>query len=265
MAALALAAGIVGAHDSWLSPARDSPGPVRLELGTGNRFPVQEFPQSPESMALGECSDFAGQRVPLKPVVQHAQSLELQVSGLAAADAPVAAIVLSCWAELQPAEIVLAPAIVQVYLAEIKASAATRSHWNELLARGEPWRETYRKFARIELSSGQQVEPAQLAAARRPAGLDLEIVILGQQSVAVGQPLDFQVLRDGQPLAGLPVELVSERSALGLWRVTDEQGKLHHRLPFGGRWLLRAVDLRPDEDRAGQWQSRFVTLAIDAG
>jgi uncharacterized GH25 family protein len=102
------------------------------------------------------------------------------------------------------------------------------------------------------------------AAARRPAGQDLEIVVLGDQPIAVGQPLEFQVLRDGRPLAGFPVELVSERSPLGIWRQTDADGKLRHSLPFAGRWLLRGTDLRLSAQRADTWESRFVTLAIEA-
>jgi hypothetical protein len=87
---------------------------------------------------------------------------------------------------------------------------------------------------------------------------------LGDAPIAVGQLLEFQVLRDGRPLAGFAVELVSERSALGVWRETDGQGLLRHRLPFGGRWLLRGTDLRLSTERPGSWDSRFVTLAIEA-
>ena len=58
--------------------------------------------------------------------------------------------------------------------------------------------------------------------------------MLGDNPIAVGQPLAFQVLRDGRPLAGFPVELVSERSPLGIWRETDANGMLHHTLPFAG-------------------------------
>jgi uncharacterized GH25 family protein len=92
----------------------------------------------------------------------------------------------------------------------------------------------------------------------------LEIVIAGEQPVAVGQPLAFQVLRDGTPLPGLAVELVSERNAFGVWRETDRDGMLRHRLPFAGRWLLRATDLRPAGPGATTWESRFVTLALEA-
>ena len=88
--------------------------------------------------------------------------------------------------------------------------------------------------------------------------------MLGNKPIAVGEPLEFQVLRDGRPFAGFPVELVSERSALGIWRESDADGKLRHSLPFAGRWLLRGTDLRPSGERPDTWESRFVTLAIEA-
>jgi uncharacterized GH25 family protein len=94
-------------------------------------------------------------------------------------------------------------------------------------------------------------------------GLGLEIVVLGDQAIGVGRPLTFQVLRDGAPLPGLAIELVSERSPIGIWRVTDDGGQLTHSLPFGGRWLLRGTELIASAP-AGTWQSRFVTLAIEA-
>jgi hypothetical protein len=39
---------------------------------------------------------------------------------------------------------------------------------------------------------------------------------------------------------------------------------LRHRLPFGGRWLLRGTDLRPSATRPDSWESRFVTLTLEA-
>jgi len=259
-AALCLAASHGWGHDSWLSPARGAspPGQVTLELATGNRYPLQEFSQSAASVAQARCTDGAA-ATPLRPMTQQPKWLELAAT-VREAGRPA----LSCWAELGLAEIEIPPRLVQVYFADIRTPAANRQAWAALQERGLPWRETYRKYARIELAQGADVPPARLAAARRPAGLDLEIVVLGDQPIAVGRPLAFQVLRDGQPLAGFPVQLVSERSPLGVWRETDAQGMLHHTLPFAGGWLLRGTDLRPSAQRADTWDSRFVTLAIEA-
>ena len=57
---------------------------------------------------------------------------------------------------------------------------------------------------------------------------------------------------------------MSERSPLGIWRETDADGLLRHTLPFAGRWLLRGTDLRLSAQRANTWESRFVTLALEA-
>lgn len=255
-AVLSLVAGTAQAHDSWLSPGRDGKA---LELATGNRYPVQEFGPMAASVAQGGCSDGNAPRSALRAVQEHAQRLDLSPGVDDGAQSPV-----SCWAELHAADIELEPRFVQVYLAEIRAPADIRNRWARLQERRLPWRENYRKFARIELASTSAVPPERLAAARQPVGMPLEIVVLGGEPVAVGAPLAFQVLRDGQPLAGFPVELVSERNALGVWRETDAHGVLRHRLPFGGRWLLRGTDLRPSATRPDSWESRFVTLTLEA-
>ena len=260
LVALCLAASHGHGHDSWLSPARGAapPGQLMLELATGKRYPVQEFTPSAASVAQARCTD-GTVTTPLRPSVEQAQWLEL-AARVPAGGAPA----LACWAELRAAEIEIQPRLVQVYFAEIHTPAANRHAWAALQARGLPWRETYRKFARIELAQPGHLPAARLAAARRPIGLDLEIVVLGDQPIGVGQPLQFKLLRDGRPLPGFPLELVSERSPLGIWRETDADGIVHHTLPFAGRWLLRGTDLRLSTQRADSWESRFVTLAVEA-
>ena len=258
--AAALLAPRAHAHDSWLSPARE-PAPlshVALELATGSHYPLQEFSQSVASVARSGCVAASGATVALNPTRVPPHWLDLDAAMPDRTDAAV-----SCWVELHTAEVDIEPRIVQVYFRDIHASAAIRDAWSELQSRNLPWHERYRKFARIELASADTLDARALAAARRPVGLDLEIVVLGDRPIAVGEPLRVQVLRDGRPLAGLPVELVSERSPLGVWRETDAEGELAQRLPFGGRWLLRATDLRQSQDAPETWASRFVTLAID--
>jgi uncharacterized GH25 family protein len=76
--------------------------------------------------------------------------------------------------------------------------------------------------------------------------------------------LKFQVLREGQPLAGLDVELISAQVRTGFWLRTDAQGLAEVRLPLAGRWLLRATELRQTDAAAGRWESRFITLAFES-
>jgi hypothetical protein len=254
-AVLCFAAGTAQAHDTWFSPGQDG---KLLELATGNRYPVQEVGPVAASLANAGCGDGESPRLALRALRGHPQRLDMAPAPGDAAQPP-----LACWAELHAADIELEPRLVQVYLAEIRAPAVIRNAWARLQERGLPWRERYRKFARIELASASALPPERRAAARQPVGMALEIVVLGSEPVAVGEPVAFQVLRDGRPLAGFPVELVSERNALGVWRETDAQGMLRHRLPFGGRWLLRGTDLRASATHPDRWESRFVTLALE--
>jgi hypothetical protein len=263
IAALAVlcAASSAQAHDSWLAPARDDPPPNQagIELATGTRFPLQQFGQSIGSVARSGCIGADGGALALAPLQEHERWLDLTVSMRQGQGAP-----LACWVELGAVDIELEPKVVEIYFRDIRPPASIRDTWAAVHARKLPWRESYRKFARIELAVPPGTSAASIEAARRPLGLGLEIVVLGAAPVAVGQPLAFQVLRDGQPLPGLAVELVSERNPFGIWRETDAKGQLRHSLPFGGRWLLRATELRPAVRRPDAWESRFVTLAIEA-
>ena len=247
LAALLLAALAcsVHAHDSWLVAAG---GDGAFAFSTGMRYPVAE--SAPAAVQDAGCVDGSGRRRPLRPAGGTATASQLQ----AAASGP-----LACWATLGTHEITLAPALVEVYLHEIRPPAEVRSAWAGLQERGLPWVESYRKFARIERDTG--AAPAEeLRRLRAPLGMPLEIVVLGDAPLRVGELADFQVLSQGEPVAGLAVELVSERSKLGVWARSDVQGRWQHRLPFGGAWLLRATLLEPDGER---WRSRFVTLTFD--
>lgn len=244
-------------HDSWLGVVRPAPSgsAATLELATGNRFPVQEVAPAPDNVAGAGCRTGRGTTA-LVAQRQAGGALEMQAAP-AGGQAP-----LACWVELGALDIELEPQLVQVYFDEIRAPQSVRSAWAQMQARGVRWQERYRKFARAELAGGP-APAASLAAARQPVGLDLELVLLGNERPRPGEPLDFQVLRDGQPLPGFPVELVSDRSPIGIWRTTDAQGRLRHRLPFAGQWLLRGTDLRLSAARRDAWESRFVTLVIE--
>ena len=134
--ALCLAAASGYSHDSWLSPARGAgpAGQLVLELATGNRYPVQEFSQTPASVAQSGCSDGAV-RTPLRPLAMQPQWLEL------GSRAPQPGGPVACWVELAPADIEIEPARIEVYFAEIKATPATRQAWADMRSRAIPWRE----------------------------------------------------------------------------------------------------------------------------
>lgn len=147
----------------------------------------------------------------------------------------------ACWAELKEFEIELDPRLVEVYFRELKPSEAVRARWKALQARGLPWRERYRKFVRSGTGSV-------------PAGLDLEIVALGSGR--------FVLLSKGEPVKDQPIELLSDRSPLGVWSRTDARGEVEWAIPFPAQWLVRTIVIEPDGQE--QWRSRFATLVFNS-
>lgn len=283
----ALAAGPAAAHDTWFTPLPPTPrGQLVLALGTGTAYPRYEVAVAPQQLADSGC---VGEGVREKPL---RDGVELSLDGIrqwfaSATDAanagveapPVAPPVLalrtgrpvspaasvSCWARLVPIDIDIDDATVDVYLDEVQALPAVRERWAALKARGARWQETYVKHARIELD-GDGDSAALATPAFTPAlpalGLDLRLQA-ARRPLRAGDSLRVQLLRDGQPLAGQPLQLAGTDGSAGVWHRTDATGQLELRLPAAGRWLLRGTELRPAADGSDRWGSRFVTLAFE--
>lgn len=251
------------AHDSWFAPLpRTDRGEAVFAFGTGNQFPVQEVTIPLTQLQRSGCQG-PGQRVaPMRWVADRPVALVLR----SARPVPATA-ALTCWAQLHPIPIEIDDATVEVYLNEISALPAVRERWAALRARGVRFQETYTKVARVELNA---LEPGAAAAApssggpEAVAGLALDLRVESPLPLRAGDTLRAQLLRDGQPLAGLPLELRSDLSPLGIWRQTDAEGRISVPVPLAANWLLRGVDLRPAEGRPDAWDSRFITLAFEA-
>ena len=117
---LVLAAPGARAHDTWFErlPA-SAPGEQRLALGTGTRFPVHEVSVGAASLVTAQCRGADGRSVALRPRRDDARALRLGVRV-----APGTA--LTCYAQQATQELTLAPALIDVYLDEIRAPAAVR-------------------------------------------------------------------------------------------------------------------------------------------
>lgn len=263
---LALLAGPSLAHDSWFAPLpRTDRGEAVFAFGTGNQFPVMEvtipLSQLASSGCRGEGQGGSQRAASLRWVADRPVALVLR----SARPVPATA-ALTCWAQLHPIDIEIADnAIVEIYLKEVNALPAVRERWEAMRARGVRWQENYTKHARIELGAmdagAAASAPADLAAPVAGLGLDLRLENPGL--LRAGDTLRAQLLRDGQPLAGLPLELRSDLSPVGIWRQTDAEGRISVTVPLAARWLLRGVDLRASERRADAWDSRFITLAFE--
>lgn len=229
------------AHDTWFERL---PGDG-LALGTGNQFPQQESGLDPRFIATSGCR--AARIATTLAVAQVSErALELRASPGAS----------TCWLQSAPFTVTLAPDKIELYLREANPSPELRAAWASLHSRGLPWRERYVKHARIELADAP-------SAAAAPLGLDLAIEHEGP--IEPGQTFAVRVRRDGVPLAGQAVELRSEDSPLGLWRRSDEQGRLTFPALLPGRWLLRAIDLRLSATEPDRFDSRFATTAFQIG
>ncbi len=254
-ATFVLATGAATAHDTWFEALSVPPGaPGRagstlLELGTGNQYPQQETGIAAPFLARQGCRAADPQAATAAPLALKA--LRNTPHALLLQAPPQAA---TCWVQLTPFEVEVAADKVPVYLLDIRATPAIRASWAAMQARGLPWREHYVKHARIELGT-----PSDAAVA---LDMDLRLETDGQP-LRVGRSVSAQALRDGLPLAGLALELRSATSPVGIWRRTDEQGRISVTAPLPGRWLLRGVDLRVSASDPDRWESRFMTLAFE--
>ncbi|MBK8527103.1 MAG: DUF4198 domain-containing protein [Rubrivivax sp.] len=249
------------AHDTWFAAQPGAgAGAWQLALGTGDRFPDQQFTLSAELLQRQGCRQGDGQAQAMRVLRQRDQALQLQPrSALRTQRGQHGA--QTCWAQLRPLDIEITPEQVQVYLDEISAAPALRQAWREMRARGAVWKERYTKHARVELLDRRLGGGDAPAAQPVPMGMDI-VLDSGLERIHAGDEIRFRVLRHGQPLPGFAVELQGERSPVGLWRRTDAEGRVSLRVPFAGAWLLRGVDLRLSGTRVDSWESDFVTLAF---
>ena len=244
-ALLAALSGSAAAHDTWFALQPDG----TLALSTGNRFPLADQGVDTKFFARSGCraGDAAVQALAWQRYTDKTTVLRPRLSGAAAS--------FTCFVQLDPFEFELPADKIEVYFKEIRPSAAVLAAWAELKARGLPFVEKYTKSARIDV--GVVDAPASIGTAmdvlrQAPAG-----------ALAVGNEATFLVLRQGQPLADFPVELINERSPIGLWHRSDAQGRIRAKLPLPGRWLLRGTDLRLSPSDSTKWESQFVTYAFD--
>lgn len=244
----ALAPTLAAAHDTWLEERPGRAGRLELALTTGELFPAAQTAIAASSLVDRGCVAASGRRLRLNTGPSEPSALALRAA------AGTGESITACWVQTEPFDVEVPPHLVPVYLREIAAAESVRQAWAAHQKQGLPWLERYTKHARITLA-GQP-----MAATPSPApAMALDVEILSPGRLRAGDVLHFRVLRDGQPLAGQAVELRGDMSRLGLWRTTDGDGRASVPVPFAGRWVLRATDLRALPDRPGHWESRFVT------
>lgn len=251
------------AHDTWLAARPDTERGERvLALGTGARFPAQQTAIPLELLQRHGCT--APRDPGLRPWPLRWWADAEGATLLRSTRAVPATELLDCQVQMAPLDIRLEPAAAATYLDEVRADAAMRARWVEQRSRGLAWQERFSKHTRL-LHGGAAHRGPLVAGARDAAGampLDVRIE-LPHWPLHVGDVLQLQLLRDGQPLPGHAVELRNDLSPIGLWRQTDAEGRFTLPLPLAARWLLRSIDLRPRADAADAWESRFLGLSFE--
>jgi hypothetical protein len=237
--------GSATAHDTWFEPLLGG----GLGLSTGNRFPLSDLAVDDKYFVKSGCVAADGKARTLDKVRFTDKATLLRSKDRVGAEP------LTCFMQLQPFDIDLPPDKIEIYFKEIRPSAAVLAAWADLKARGLPFKEHYTKSARIDV--GADASP-------QPTGTAMDALRVSPRgALAVGSEAVFQVLLDGKPLPDFPVELINERSPVGLWHRTDTEGRISAKLPLPGRWILRGVELHLAASDATRWESWFITYAFE--
>ena len=253
-AGLLVASAAARAHDTWLlaTPKGGASGPsVRIDMTSGMAFPALEHavrPERVERAMLRVGGESKRLPAPLATRASLRYSLTLAQPGIAA-----------LWVELAPRALDLKPELIDEYLREIGAAERVGPRWR---ARPDPkaWHEVYRKHAKTFVRVGA---PAPVESSwREPVGMGLELVPESDPTApATGAALALVLLKDGRPLAGLPV--AAERGAKDArtrsFETSDAAGRVTFQLDRPGPWLFAATELR---ENGADWESDFTTLTV---
>lgn len=97
----------------------------------------------------------------------------------------------------------------------------------------------------------------------RAQNLPLELIPEADPfALQAGQSLGLRALLEGKPLAHLRVTAIDEDGVFVHGR-TDAEGRVSLPLPHAGRWILKAVHMRPvTDDPSVDWESLWASLTF---
>lgn len=254
IAAFAVFARDLSAHDTWLLPAsmRVPVGkPVMLSLTSGMAFPVDDFVIDAKRITRANVR-LAGVTSDLVNPTPASKSLHFEWT-------PATSGVAVFAVELAPKVLTLAPDKIEEYFADINAQKELRAEW-ERIPKPRAWRESYTKHASSFVQVG---EAANATSWRQPTGMGFEIVPeTNPVTVTAGQLFKVRVMRNGKGVAGLQVGRQREGETAVEFTTTDAGGHASMKLARAGRWLVNVTDLRRANRPDLEWQSDFATLTI---
>jgi uncharacterized GH25 family protein len=260
--ALALGAGAtVGAHDMWIEPTSFSVDLGRvlgLKLRVGDDFHGAPIPRTESMIDRFVVADANGTReVVGREGADPAGLLRVTAMGL-----------MVVGYQSKPNPVTLTGPKFTAYLKEeaLDSVIAARD------ARGQSQldgREVFTRCAKA-LVAGSAAGAASHAG-DRALGLTLELVAeTAPSAVRPGQDLPVKLLYRGQPMTGVRVVAVNQRSPFDRVKgITDTGGRVRLRLPISGMWMVKAVHMVPapagsNADWASYWASSTFEVGSDS-
>ena len=240
-----LAPGLASAHDSFIvAPATAVPGrPLVVQITSSSFFPEPETPIRPNRIdrVVARSGDAALDASPTPGEV--AMQLTLSAPG---PDGAVVGVSLTPW------DIAIGADEAPHYMDEIGARPELRVAVLTASA-AAPMQETYTKHLKTIVCGAD----CATVGADRPLGLKMEFV--ADPARARG----FVLLKDGLPLAGLPIFMTSAKGDR-LPLTTDAAGRVVLPEGLSGPVLLMAVELTPPVSATDRFQSQWAALTFDA-
>ena len=276
---MGLAAGLAlpaAAHDFWIEPSSHTPASgqaVSTRLRVGEHFrgdPVpRPAPQSLQRFVLADTGGHLAATVPGRSGADPAGQFRLPQPGR-----------YVIGFEGKPIAIELPAAVFNPYLKEegLEAVGQARAAAGQTEA---PGREIYSRHAKSLLqvgslaeidgrrgndgagNTGRQIDDVPVD---RVLGLTLELVAESMPVVTPpGASWPVRLLLDGKPLAGaLVMALRHAEPSRRIEQRSDADGRVRLPLDGAGRWLVKAVHMRPaPADSGADWQSLWASLTFE--
>jgi uncharacterized GH25 family protein len=256
------------AHDYWLEPSsfRMPPGTrVSVFHRVGERFVGEPVPRNPFAIVRFDEIDPSG-------AIRSVEGVDgLDPAGWFVSRRPGK---LELVYQSRPSYVELDAATFATYLREEGLEWVSRER--EELGQGEAVaREAFSRSAKAWTCVGGEPRPE----AARPIAHGLELEVVANRDpcdASAGEELEFRLLRDGKPAAGvltrallrpspplLPASPTTPSSTI-LEARTDAGGRFRFRLPLAGVWLIKGVQMeRLVGDPKADWRSRWASLTFD--
>lgn len=254
LAAAALVAAPLWAHDFWIEPTTYQPAvgsTLGVRLVVGQKFRGDALPRNPALIARFDLVSDAGQTpVGGRAADEPAGSVQIEQPGLQ----------LIAYRSLN-SQVSLEAAKFEAYLKEEGLEAVIEARAKSGDGQ-KPSRELFSRSAKSLILAGG----AGTTGFDRVLGLTLEIVPeKNPYAMKGGEDLPVRILYEGKPLAGaLVVALAYDDADKKVAGRSDKSGRVTLRLPKEGVWLVKAVHMVPVVGNpAADWQSTWASLTFE--